>query len=74
MEFSGLQNTLWHSGIPTILYEYGEHGSMTTFLERTSGIGEGVGSEMKRQLALDVGHGILALHSLGVVHGDLKYI
>lgn len=53
---------------PVIVLEYADHGSLADFQEACPEIT----FSLKRQLCLDVGNGLMALHACGIVHGDLK--
>jgi serine/threonine protein kinase len=53
---------------PVILLEYADLGSLATFQERRLILRY----ETKKNLCLDVGLGLLALHDYGICHGDVK--
>lgn len=53
---------------PVIMLEHAEHGTLADFQETYPD----TTYALKKQLSLDVGKGLLALHACGIVHGDLK--
>ncbi|RDA91349.1 hypothetical protein CP533_0032 [Ophiocordyceps camponoti-saundersi (nom. inval.)] len=54
--------------LPALVLEYAAFGSLKTFQEN----GHGHSWEEKIDIALDTARGIEALHSCGIVHGDVK--
>lgn len=52
---------------PYLVMDYSDHGNMVEYLKRCS-----ITLEERRELAVDVASALAALHSCGIVHGDLK--
>ena len=52
---------------PVLTIEYADYGSLAA-LQKSRKIGD----EDKRQLGIDIGLGLQALHGCGIVHGDIK--
>jgi len=52
---------------PFVILEYAQFGSMVELFDQ-----ENIDFETRRRLCVDVGQGLLALHSCDIVHGDVK--
>lgn len=74
VEWVGIIDTDWLGGLPAVLYEYSEHGSLTDFLMNSNLGGVSLDLSIKSKLCLDLGYGLQALHLLSISHGDVKYV
>jgi serine/threonine protein kinase len=52
---------------PFVILEYAQFGSMVELFDE-----ENIDFETRRRLCVDIGQGLLALHSCSIVHGDVK--
>lgn len=55
---------------PVLVVDYADRGTLADFFDNE----EAVNYDVKRSLSLDIAHGLQALHSCQVVHGDLKLL
>jgi hypothetical protein len=74
VEWVGHTETSWLEGLPSVLYEYSDHGSLTDFLQNSALGGRSLDLSIKTRLCLDFGYGLQALHLFGISHGDVKYV